>query len=205
MPIVGTFAGASARAYGLGAGGVLGPGDFESISTTTVGVGGAASITFSSIAQTYSHLQIRGLVQSNRSSYVVDLINMRFNTDTGSNYSWHRLRGGYTSTAAATCSNTAPDTGIQIADINSGVAVNVFSSFVIDILDYVNTNKFKTARSISGFDSNGTVGTGAYGGTTTLSSGNWRSTNAISTITLAPYDGTLFNQYSSFALYGVKA
>lgn len=33
--------------------------DYDSIATTTVGAGGAASITFSSIPSTYQHLQIR--------------------------------------------------------------------------------------------------------------------------------------------------
>jgi hypothetical protein len=42
------------------------------------------------------------------------------------------------------------------------------------------------------------------GGWITFSSGNWRSTSAITSISLGPTVGTLFSQYSSFALYGIK-
>jgi len=69
---------------------------------------------------------------------------------------------------------------------------------VIDILDYANANKYKTIRSLSGTDYNNSNGRLFY------SSGNWRSTSAVTTITLTNDSGTNFTQYSSFALYGVK-
>jgi hypothetical protein len=64
------------------------PSDFESIATTTVGAGGATTITFSSIPATYQHLQIRVLARTNRSAGV-DIMSMRMNGDTGNNYSDH--------------------------------------------------------------------------------------------------------------------
>jgi hypothetical protein len=74
---------------------------------------------------------------------------------------------------------------------------NIFSAHIIDILDYANTNKFKTTRTLHGYDLNGS-------GLIQYFSGNWRSTSAISTIRLFPGNNALA-QYSSFALYGVKA
>jgi len=65
----------------------------------------------------------------------------------------------------------------------------------MDIFDYSNTNKFKTSRELGGYDLNGSGGVGFI-------SGNFRSTSAITSIAFA---GTTFQQYSSFALYGVKA
>ena len=70
----------------------------------------------------------------------------------------------------------------------------IFGTFIVDILDYANTNKYKTMRALDGFDANGS-------GYAVLWSGNWRSTSAVSTITIT---GGTFAQYSSFALYGIK-
>jgi hypothetical protein len=198
MPIVGSFAGASARAYGLGAGGV-GIGDFQSISTSTVGVGGIGTITFSSIPQTYTHLQIRFVARNNRANAGMGgTLTMQFNSDTGANYFTHRLYG----TGSALTSDTAggPTTYIYACDINAdSVAANIFSVGIIDILDYANTNKNKTIKTMGGADLNGS-------GIAELISGQWRSNSAISTITLKDTNGTYnFVQNSTFALYGIKA
>jgi hypothetical protein len=74
---------------------------------------------------------------------------------------------------------------------------STFGAVVIDILDYANTNKYKTIRSLSGTsynNNNGAVG---------LFSGSWRNTNAITAITLQASAANLA-QYSQFALYGIK-
>lgn len=178
---------------------------FESIETVTVGSGGSSSISFTSIPSTYTHLQVRGIVQSNRTSYVVDEMPFTFNSDSATNYSFHLLRGGFDTTPAVSAQAAATQSYMRIGAINSNVSVNTFSSFVLDILDYANTNKYKTTRSLTGYDVNGTTGTGSYGGAISLNSGNWRSTSAITSITFSvSADATLFNQYSSFALYGIK-
>ena len=64
-------------------------GDFESIATTTVGSGGIADVTFSSIPATYTHLQLRGIARTNRADSNQDAVVVRFNSDTGNNYSRH--------------------------------------------------------------------------------------------------------------------
>lgn len=171
------------------------PTNFESIATVTVGSGGAADVTFSSIPNTYSHLQIRWIARDNFSSEASDA-NMRFNSDSGANYSWHQLIGdGGSVQAYASTSQTAMRAGVVAG--NTG-GTNVFGVTVIDILDYANTNKNKTVRNLAGWDKNGT-------GSIALNSGSWMSTSAITSIVIAPRVGTLFSQYSHFALYGIKA
>lgn len=177
---------------------------FFSIATQTVSAGGSGSIEFTNIPQNYTHLQIRGIVQTNRTSYVVDVVKMQFNNDTSTNYSGHRLKGGYSTSPAATGTGGFNDSSISLGDLNSSVSANAFSVIVVDILDYTNTNKFKTVKGITGFDINGTAGTDSYGGTVQILGGNWRSTNAITSIKITPNTGTAFNQYSSLALYGIK-
>jgi hypothetical protein len=170
-------------------------GSFESIATVTVGSGGAADIEFTSIPSTYSHLQIRMIAKTNR-ALNRDTINLTFNgTSGGTAYSRHGLYGDGTSVAAEG-SQSQPSILILRASGNSS-ATNIFGAIIVDILDYQNTNKYKTVRSLGGADFNGS-------GEMTLYSGSYQSTSAISSISMTPFVGTNFLQYSSFALYGIK-
>lgn len=170
------------------------PGDFESIATTTVGVGGTGTITFSSIPSGYKHLQIRAFGQTNRGSVAYDGAQMRINGDTASNYSGHTLAG----TGATALSGSLSTTYMQLPWVGFGTTTGSnWGGAVIDILDYLDTNKYKTVRALGGADGNGS-------GYVTLTSGNWRSTSAITSVSFTPDGGTTFSQYSSFALYGIK-
>jgi hypothetical protein len=191
MPIVGSFAGASARAYGLGAGLAL-PVGYNSIASTTVGSGGAATIDFTSIPQTYKHLQIRAIGR-NTVVNADDNINIRFNSDTGNNYSLHYLYGNQTSAASGATSSSNLMLGFRVPGASS--SANMFGVGIIDILDYNNANKYKTIRSITGHNQNGS-------GSVWLFSGNWRNTSAITSISIY-YGANNIAQYSSFALYGL--
>jgi hypothetical protein len=194
MPIVGSFAGASARAYGFQSGVQPLILAFDSIQTITVGGGGASSVDFTSIPSTYTHLQIRGI--SRATAAIGDqMLYFQLNGDTSSNYSYHAVSGNGSSAASSGASSASFLIAQQSPGNNKGASM--YGSYVIDILDYANTNKFKTTRCIGGFDANGS---GELG----LTSGNWRNTNAITSIKL--YLGIYnFAQYSSFGLYGVKA
>jgi hypothetical protein len=198
MPIVGSFAGASARAYGLGAGGAL-LGDFESIATITAG-SAVPSIEFTSIPASYTHLQIRGLVRVQSSGNVDgDNLKIQFNGDTATNYSRHSVYGNGTSALSYGLANNI----ISALALRSSAAANNFSFCILDILDYANTNKYKTTRVLSGYDNNGS---GTAPGQVGLYSGNWRSTSAITSIKLTTdADGTNLLTNSTFALYGIKA
>ena len=85
--------------------------------------------------------------------------------------------------------------------IASTTTANVHASFVIDILDYANTSKLKTIRSLSGADFNGS------GFISLRSTVNKNIQSAITSLTFMTYNpgGTNgFAQYSHFALYGTK-
>jgi hypothetical protein len=121
---------------------------------------------------------------------------MRFNSDTGSNYSTHQLSGNGSVTESYGTANT---NYIAIGKANySGANSSMFAPGVYDILDYKNTNKYKTARSLTGVESNGTAGQQVA-----LLSGSWRNTASITSINLFPTSGN-FTQYTQFALYGIK-
>jgi hypothetical protein len=167
---------------------------YESIATTTLG-STTGTITFSSIPATYTHLQIRIMSRSTRSQ-TGDYIAMQFNADTGSNYAYHGIGGDG---SAATAFGFATQTFMDVERAAAATATaSVFGVSVVDILDYANTNKYKTMRSLGGFDNNGS-------GEIYLTSGLWQNSNAITSITLKAQGGTSsFVQYSSFALYGIK-
>jgi hypothetical protein len=159
---------------------------YESIATVTVGGGGAATVDFTSIPSTYTHLQIRGIAYCNSGVS----LRLRINSDSGSNYSTHYLNGNGSSTGAGgAASQTSMFAG------SAGNTANIFGGNVIDILEYTSTSKYKTIRTLSGIDSNG-------GGFVQFMSGAWLNTSAITSIAI--YGESDLNQYSSFALYGIK-
>lgn len=187
----------------LTAPGDVDPGAMIPIATTVVGAGGASTITFSSIPQIYEHLQVRILGQTNRASYV-DNLEMYVNGDTGFNYSVHYIAGDGINTPGAAAGAGAGGfiATTQNFGSSSGTA-NYFGVGIIDILDYSNTNKYKTLRGVLGLSLNAADASGSFG-RVNMSSGSWRNTNAISSITFYPTLGSAFTQYSSFALYGIK-
>jgi hypothetical protein len=160
---------------------------YFSIATTTLSTT-ASSMTFSSIPSTYTHLQVR---VSARSGASADDFRFQLNGDTGTNYSRHGLYG----TGSTTASNGVASSGVGNLGVIDNTA-NVFSAAVIDILDYTNTNKYTTVRTLNGYDANGS-------GYVFLASTAWMNTAAVTSITLFP-SGSSFQQYSSFALYGIK-
>lgn len=149
----------------------------------------AATVSFTSIPQTYKHIQIRSFSRNSSGDYQL----IRFNGDTSANYAWHQLRGsGSGAATAARVSNTTYGE-IPFNAYNS-LSANIFGACVTDILDYSNTTTFKTVRSFGGADANGS-------GSLVLASSLWRSTSAITRIDLYPDSNYL--QYSNFALYGI--
>lgn len=186
-PILGIFASAVA--------GGVSTTSFESIATTTVGSGGVSSVTFSSIPSTYTHLQLRLIARGHTS---LERVAINFNNDTnGGNYSVHYLYGDGSSAGSGGVANQVT----ELTTIPSSTqTANAFGACVVDILDYANTNKYKTVRSLGGSDLNGA------GGYSILYSGAWRNTAAVNRIDIVA--GTVGSgniaQYSHFALYGCK-
>ena len=156
----------------------------------------SSTITFSNIPATYTHLEIRSFAAN--SSATGQYVKLIFNSDSASgNYSEHHLAGN--GTAASAGGNASFNNGgffwaMGIPGTNNA---SVFGASITSILDYANTNKYKTVRSFDGFDANGSGGVN-------LVSNNWRSYSAITSITLTPNEGNNFIQYSSFSLYGIK-
>lgn len=169
-------------------------GAYDSLASVTLSAT-ASTVSFTGIPSGYKHLQIRMFAQTNRASGLSDC-QVQLNSDTGSNYSWHSLVGSGSAASVSAGTSTAFMVLGSNSIPSSGAQTNIYNGLVIDILDYANTNKYKTLRGLGGEDANGS-------GYVSLNSGSWRSTSAITSLTIYPDTGSM-NTYSSFALYGVK-
>lgn len=174
-----------------------GIGDFQSISTVTVGAGGQASISFTSIPSTYKHLQIRYIARSTSAQTFAGGLQIQYNGDTSSSYRSHRLVGR---ADGVVYSDSSSGTSVTVGLIAGGSGLaNQFVPGVIDILDYASTNKTKVSRSLSGNEGQSTTTDNDMHYISTL----YNSTNAITQILLQPSSNNIA-QYSTFALYGIK-
>lgn len=166
---------------------------YESIATAS-GTGSSGIITFSSIPSTFKHLQVRAILRGTASA-TANGTEMRFNSDSGANYTLHRLIGnGSAASADAYTGRTGAWLGLE-TDANA--AANAYAACVTDILDYTNTNKYTTTRSMGAYDLNGD-------GQINFASALWLNTAAITSITITAAAGGNWTTASQFALYGIK-
>jgi hypothetical protein len=160
---------------------------YTPIATTTISGTSTASYTFSSIPGTYTDLI---LVQSvgNNSGSGSGGVRIRYNGDTGTNYSWTYLVGNGSSAFSGRVSNqTFYDIGIQNDTTN-------FAVITTHIQNYSNTTTNKTAVT------RGSASTTEESTNASL----WRSTSAISSLTIIKTDGN-FKEGSTFTLYGIAS
>jgi len=186
MPILGILASSFRSAAGP-------QGAYDSLATVTLSAS-ASSITFAGIPSGYKHLQIRFIGRVDDAN-TADNIWIQFNGDTASNYSWHYLEGDGSGVATSGAANFGKLLAgrVSAASATSGI----FGAGCIDILDYANTNKYKTVKNLTGVDRNGS-------GNVRMDSGNWRSTSAITSISITNGSATNFIANTQFALYGIK-
>jgi hypothetical protein len=169
------------------------PSTYTPIATTTLG-SSQSTVTFSSISGSYTDLH---LVCNSANATTGAFLYLRFNSDSGSNYSYTELWG-----------DGSTDTSTRYTNMNLlfNADVSMETSFnynaIIDIFNYSNTTTFKTAVGrLNRATSSGYTGALAL-------TGCWRSTSAITSITIASImsgTGYDFAAGSSFTLFGIKA
>ncbi len=175
----------------------------EAISTTYLEAD-AALIEFTSIPQTYEHLQLRISARQARASESVECT-IRLGTgggavDTGNNYYSHRIYGYGTTEGSG--GGTARAYWKRIGPVVSAESVDAaqYGGGVIDILDYANANKNTTALSISGSALGATYPHAQFGG------GLWDNTGAVDRIAIGAYNYSGdFVRGTEVTLYGLKS
>ena len=167
---------------------------YKAIATVTVGSGGAASIEFTSIPATYTDLALVISARDSRTTDTWSNITMRFNSDTGNNYSAILLYGEGSS--AASVSNSAQSSITFVYANSNNSTANSFSNCQVYIPNYASSNN-KSVSIDSVVENNAATGLDA------LTAALWSNSAAITSITLTP--GTAnFRQYSTATLYGIK-
>ena len=157
---------------------------YTPIATTTLG-SAQATVTFSSISGSYTDLILVMSVKNSLGSYYDNLL--QFNGDTGSNYSWTRLRGNGTTADSTRGSN---QTSIQVGWGGADYVPNI-----VQIQNYSNATTYKSVLSRQ---NDAAANVAAYVGL-------WRNTAAINQITINAYSGSNLSSGSTFTLYGITA
>lgn len=159
------------------------------ISTVTVGSGGAGTIDFINIPQTYTDLLIK---YSARNDSANGTLLVKYNNDgTTSNYVYRQIYGD----GSAINNDTQSDLFFGTVP-RSTYTASTFGNGEIYIPNYTSSNhKSVTTDSVS--ENNATTSIAS------LWSGLWKNTAPISNIRLYLYTGA-FVQYSSATLYGIR-
>jgi len=167
---------------------------FESIATYVLSTS-TSSVTFSSIPQTYKHLQIRVMTRDDRGTTL--------------NNQHLQLNGvGTTDYSNATIFSTGSGSMNVYRDVSqqktdyiyepaNNMTPNLFGTTIYDILDYSSTTKNKTIKYLGGYSNNGA-------GHLSWNVSGLFLTTAVSSLTFTNSGTTQFVPYSHFALYGIK-
>lgn len=175
------------------------PATYEKIATNTLS-SATASVTFSSISSAYTDLLLvcTNILSTRTSSQDIPVVT--FNSDTGANYSSTNVDGA--AAGASSTRWTSSNNALMgfVSDSNSTANPSLYpSNFIVNVLNYSNTSTYKTLISrynnLASSSSYNRVGSNV---------GLWRSTAAITSITIGLYYST-YATGSTFTLYGIKA
>ena len=160
------------------------------ISTVTVGSGGAATIEFIGIPQTYTDLVIKTSLRSATASVNPGLLIKLNGSATG--FTGRNIYG--TGSAAASYSDTSGEIGILAG--NSATA-STFGNADIYIPNYTGSNN--KSFSVDSLNENNATSANQY-----LYANLWSNTAPITSITLLSGGSVNLLQYSTATLYGIR-
>lgn len=167
-------------------------GTYTTIATTTLG-SSQSSVTFSSLGS-YTDLVLDVTGTSN----IPANVGLRFNSDTGSNYSWTNL---FERSEGSGARGTGKTTNQNILYCNwyTAITADALVQIKVNIQGYANSTTNKTILSRA----NTTPGNTTFSGNEIIF-GLWRSTSPITSVTVY-CDGANFSAGSKFNLYGITA
>ena len=167
---------------------------YKLIASTTVPAGGQASITFSTIPQTYTDLVIRMSSRSETNS-IKDNLRIDFN---GSSSNWTAKMIGAQNVTLQTSEEGATYANTHNYTVNAGTSTAlVYNNHETYITGYT-TSYNKSSSSDSAMEINSTDNQmGLFGN-------NWADSAAITTITLYMISGNDWAQHTTAYLYGIS-
>jgi hypothetical protein len=166
------------------------PATYQPIATNTL-TSKAASITFSSISSAYTDIRVVLLANTDNAGGEENSY-MRFNSDSATNYSNTWIQGNGSSGSSGRNSNA---TAIWSRWSEWGTPDTVWTLTTWDIFNYSGST-FKTVLATGSSAASGS-------GYVTRGVGLWRSTSAITSITLPAQSSALFEIGTTATLYGI--
>ena len=163
---------------------------YSLLASSTVGVGGASTITFNNIPQNYTDLVLKVSARtdgSNRTGY----LSLNGNT-TDASYSQRSVYGS----GSGSFSGNGANRYMWYMDYASDTA-STFGNTEFYFPNYSNTTNYKSF-SVDSVEENNATLSYAY-----LIAGLWNSVTSISKIDLTAFSGS-FTQYSTAYLYGIR-
>lgn len=158
---------------------------YDKIATQTLSDNTTQTVTFSSISASYTDLIL--VLNGGMATTTGYGTSIRFNSDTGSNYSIVRLYGNGSSANSDKGNNQT-----YIYALAPGLDT-LNSTHIVEIINYSNTTANKTCLIRS---SNADSASGA-------TVGLWRNTSAITSISLSPEFAANWKSGTTFTLYGI--
>ena len=172
---------------------------YDKIATVTAGVGGTSSIDFTSIPSLHTDLKIHLSLRSNASSsFVNESIKLQINSDTTySNYRSMRAYGDG-ATSGTDVPGTSSYNGIYLCYVNTdGYTASSFGNAILYFPNYAGSSQ----KTILADGASETASATAY---MSIMAGIWYNTAAITSLSIKPLNGSLWKQYSTATLYGIK-
>ena len=172
-------------------------GNLYALATVSVtSAGGRSCLEFASIPQTYTDLLILYAARCNRSDLVADGVFLRFNSDlTAANYYNRRLIGSASGSPSSDGGANYGGAGLTDAVLATS---NMWGNSSVYVNNYSQNGWIKTWFADGVTENNGSS---AY---EQLAAGNWTNTVPVTNIRFYPEVGTLWNQYTTAYLYGIK-
>jgi len=164
---------------------------YTPIATQTLG-SNTSTITFSSIPQTYTDLILVANGYTTYTSDPYDGYQFQFNGDTGSNYSATTFYGASPTVGSGRNSGLNK---MSMSYVATRYTANNIDTAIFHFMYYSNTTTYKTVISRGGpIDAESMADVGL-----------WRSTSAITSISITDGRSTSFGTGSTFTLYGIAA
>ena len=175
------------------------PNTFTLIASSEVGAGGASSIDFTNIPQTYTDLLVEVSGRTTNWGYSYNNLYLSINaTPSGSDYSNRILYSVGTTTGSFSQSGTSQF--LIGATPSTASTANTFSNAMCYLENYTSSSTNKSASSDGATPRNSSTNGDTF---LNLSAGLWGSNTAITSLYLTS-DQSTFVQYSTAYLYGIK-
>lgn len=170
---------------------------FDALATVEVGSGGVDAIEFTSISGSYTDLC---LLASFRSNVDESAVAFRFNSNSGTNYSYRALRANAGTSTADSVNGSSETTGQSLRSVPSTHSANIFSNCLMYITNYAGSNN-------KGLWVENVVENNAQTAYINFYAPLWSQTSAITSIRMyldTALSNPKFVENSTITLYGIK-